>query len=188
MKNLRIISALIAVAAVIGIWIAMDGRKALNPAPRQDVASRVAERNQSPAAPTVTVVEKSPFNLEYGMPSGSVVKDLEIVERTLADARLLVKDHYRIPLADNRDFTRFLSGGNSHAVAWIRPGHPKINAAGELTDRWGSPIIFHQETSNRTSVRSAGPDLKPWTADDLASPLRSAEVGLADSHPSIANE
>lgn len=115
----------------------------------------------------LTVLRDTPFDLEFTNAGGTPEKDLELLQQVLADARLLVKDHARIPLADNRDFTRFLSGQNPHRVAWIRPGHPRINAQGELTDRWGTPLFFHQESSSRTSLRSAGPDQTMWTDDDL---------------------
>jgi hypothetical protein len=127
----------------------------------------------APASPQVveiddlTVLRDTPFDLDFTTAGGTPEKDLELVQQILADARLLVKDHARIPLADNRDFTRFLSGQNPHRVAWIRPGHPQVNAQGELTDRWGTPIFFHQESSSRTSLRSAGPDKTLWTDDDF---------------------
>jgi hypothetical protein len=41
-----------------------------------------------------------------------------------------------------------------------------VNAAGELTDRWGTPFFFHQVSKAQMEVRSAGPDRRMWTADD----------------------
>jgi|688.fasta_scaffold189988_2 hypothetical protein len=128
-----------------------------------------------PSPPTVRTVEQdgltilrdTPFDLEFTKAGGSPERDLQLLHETLASARLLVKDHFRLPIADNRDFTRFLTGQNSHRVAWIAPDHPRINANDELTDRWGTPLFFHQESSSETSLRSAGPDRKMWTEDDL---------------------
>jgi hypothetical protein len=39
-----------------------------------------------------------------------------------------------------------------------------------LLDRWEMPVFFHKESSRRTSLRSAGPDRKMWTADDIVWP------------------
>ncbi|MBC7855099.1 MAG: hypothetical protein IAF94_16840, partial [Pirellulaceae bacterium] len=81
------------------------------------------------------------------------------------------KDYDRFPLADNADFTAFLQGKNPHRVAWIRPGHPAVNASHQLTDRWGRPLFFHRESSRRTALRSAGPDRILWTSDDVVWPV-----------------
>jgi hypothetical protein len=117
--------------------------------------------------PGLTVLRDTPFDSDFTQPTSTPGRDLELVHEILSSARLLVKDHAGIPLADNRDFTRFLSGGNPHRVAWIRPGHPRVNAAGELTDRWETPLFFHQESSSRTGLRSAGPDRILWNEDDI---------------------
>jgi hypothetical protein len=115
----------------------------------------------------LTVVRGSDFDTRYGTPSSSAAEDLEMLRETLAAAFLLVKNFRELPLADNADFTAFLAGKNPHQVAWVRPGHPLVNASGELLDRWGEPVFFHRESSSRTSLRSAGPDRTLWTQDDL---------------------
>ena len=43
----------------------------------------------------------------------------------------------------------------------------RINARGELIDNWGTPFFFHQVSGTEMEIRSAGPDMKMWTADDL---------------------
>lgn len=117
--------------------------------------------------PAVEVLSGSEFDRNYAVAGGDIERDLGLVHGILEDAELLVKDFGRHPLADNRDFVRFLSGRNPHRVAWIRPGHPSVNAAGELVDRWGSPLFFHRESATSTTLRSAGPDRRLWTADDV---------------------
>jgi hypothetical protein len=71
------------------------------------------------------------------------------------------------PVGDNIDITAALTGKNRLGVALIPRDHPAINAAGELCDRWGTPFFFHAESGVRMTVRSAGPDRKMWTADDV---------------------
>ena len=51
--------------------------------------------------------------------------------------------------------------------ALIPPDHPAINRRGELCDRWGTPFFFHAESAKQMSIRSAGPDKKMWTDDDV---------------------
>ena len=43
-----------------------------------------------------------------------------------------------------------------------------INRNGELCDRWGTPFFFHAESAAHMEIRSAGPDKKMWTDDDVA--------------------
>jgi hypothetical protein len=72
------------------------------------------------------------------------------------------------PVGENREITAALTGKNRVSFAFISPENPAINAAGELCDRWGTPFVFHQISGTVMEVRSAGPDRRPWTADDLA--------------------
>ena len=36
-----------------------------------------------------------------------------------------------------------------------------------LIDRWGTALWFHASTRERIDIRSAGPDEKMWTTDDV---------------------
>ena len=72
------------------------------------------------------------------------------------------------PVGSNAEITAVLTGKNKLRYAAIPPGHPAINAAGELCDRWGTPFFFHAESGTRMGIRSAGPDKKMWTDDDVA--------------------
>jgi len=45
--------------------------------------------------------------------------------------------------------------------------HAALNARGQLVDRWGTPLFFHALGNGRFEIRSAGPDRKLWTADDI---------------------
>lgn len=118
----------------------------------------------------LTVVGGTGFDQFYRSPEGSVRDDLRHVSGLLDAAALLVKDLERFPLPDNADFTAFLGGKNPHRVAWIRPGHPAVSPAGELLDRWETPLFFHRESARRTTLRSAGPDRTMWTEDDIEWP------------------
>ncbi len=69
----------------------------------------------------------------------------------------------------NDEIVRRLQGENPRGIAVLPKVHPAINAEGELMDRWGTPYRFHPESAWHTTVRSAGPDRKMWTADDVIS-------------------
>jgi hypothetical protein len=71
------------------------------------------------------------------------------------------------PLGFNEEITRALTGRNPLELAFIPSTHPAINALGLLCDRWGTPFHFHPVAIDRTDVRSAGPDRKLFTQDDI---------------------
>jgi hypothetical protein len=76
----------------------------------------------------------------------------------------------------NDEIVRRLQGENPKGIAVLPKTHPAINAQGELMDRWGTPYRFHPESSWETSIRSAGPDQKMWTSDDILSERLTADV------------
>lgn len=67
----------------------------------------------------------------------------------------------------NDEIVRRLQGENPKGIAVLPKSHPAINAEGELLDRWGTPYRFHPESAWDMTVRSAGPDKKMWTNDDI---------------------
>ena len=73
------------------------------------------------------------------------------------------------PVGTNPEITAALAGHNPKQINFISPeAGMHINNSGELVDTWGTPLFFHQLSGSDTEVRSAGPDRKMWTPDDLA--------------------
>jgi hypothetical protein len=72
-----------------------------------------------------------------------------------------------IPVGTNAEITRELFGDNPKQVKVPLPTGSRLNGAGELCDRWDTPYFFHQLSSARMEIRSAGPDRRMWTDDDL---------------------
>jgi hypothetical protein len=72
------------------------------------------------------------------------------------------------PVGNNSEITAALNGANSRQVVFINPEDGmRINERGQLVDNWGTPFFFHQISGTEMEIRSAGPDRKMWTADDL---------------------
>jgi hypothetical protein len=78
----------------------------------------------------------------------------------------------------NDEIVRRLQGENPQGIAVLPKTHPSINSEGELMDRWGTPYRFHPESAWHMTVRSAGPDRKMWTADDILSELEPSSLQL----------
>jgi len=72
------------------------------------------------------------------------------------------------PFGNNREITAKLNGGNTKQVVFLKEEDGmQINERGELIDNWGTPFFFHQISGTEMEIRSAGPDRKMWTSDDL---------------------
>jgi hypothetical protein len=72
------------------------------------------------------------------------------------------------PFGNNREITAKLNGGNLKQIVFLKEEDGmRINQRGELIDNWGTPFFFHQISGTEMEIRSAGPDRKMWTRDDL---------------------
>ena len=72
------------------------------------------------------------------------------------------------PVGSNREITATLGGQNPQQAVFINPEDgARVNGRGELVDNWDTPYFFHQLSRTEMEIRSAGPDRKMWTSDDL---------------------
>jgi hypothetical protein len=110
--------------------------------------------------------ERSELADQLNSPAQDIHADLRLVAG-IFDAFRSNFPHAGNPIGNNAEITAVLTGNNPLHVAFIPPDHPAINARGELCDRWGRPFFFHQLSGTRMEIRSAGPDQKFWTADDV---------------------
>lgn len=83
----------------------------------------------------------------------------------LSDYRTRMKEN---PIGSNAEIMRAVMGGNEARARLGPPEGQTLNASGELVDRWGNAYFFHQLSRDSMEIRSAGPDGKMWTTDDLA--------------------
>jgi hypothetical protein len=104
---------------------------------------------------------------ELNLPGNDIRQDLAIVASLFAAWRSNYPGQGN-PFGQNREITEKLLGRNPNGLIFLREGNRAINREGELCDRWGTPFSFHAETGTRMEIRSAGPDRRLWTADDIA--------------------
>jgi hypothetical protein len=93
--------------------------------------------------------------------------DLTLLARLMENSLLLLKSAGNRPLSANEDWASLLRGENSARERFLPDKHVALNMEGQLIDRWGSPLFFHALGGGRYEIRSAGPDRKLWTEDDL---------------------
>jgi hypothetical protein len=94
----------------------------------------------------------------------AVANDLDAVRRMFGDFRTRMGGN---PVGTNAEIMKALMGNNPAQVRLGPPDGQRVNANGELLDRWGTPYFFHQLSKDNMEIRSAGPDAQLWTADDL---------------------
>ena len=100
-------------------------------------------------------------------PSTDIRADLRLVSEIIDTFRTNFPSTGN-PVGSNPEITAILTGKNKLRLALIPPNHPAINrATGELCDRWGTPFYFHAESGTKMEIRSAGPDKKLHTPDDI---------------------
>jgi hypothetical protein len=104
---------------------------------------------------------------QYADPARPPEEDLHDLARMLGNFTLLVKGDNPVPLGANEEIAAALRGKNKAALRALPDVHRAFNAQGQLVDRWSTPLYFHAESRDRLDVRSAGPDRRMWTKDDL---------------------
>ena len=93
--------------------------------------------------------------------------DLTLMFRLLDNSLLLLKSAANQPLSANEDWAAFLRGQNAAHERFLPDSSVAFNAKGQVIDRWGTPLFFHALGQGRYEIRSAGPDGKLWTGDDI---------------------
>ncbi len=119
------------------------------------------------ASVAASPAREEPSRLADGLnsPAGDVRADLRLVDQLFVAYRSALRTGN--PVGENAEITAALKGRNKLGFAFIPADNPAINAKGELCDRWGTPYFFHQISGQRMEVRSAGPDRRLWTDDDV---------------------
>ena len=95
------------------------------------------------------------------------------IRADLDKAKLLIQQYRSTlgenPVGTNAEIMKALNGGNPSRIRIEPDGSDgaSLNGEGELVDRYGNPYFFHQISGQEMEIRSAGPDGKMWTSDDV---------------------
>jgi hypothetical protein len=71
------------------------------------------------------------------------------------------------PVGSNPEITRTLAGKNPSGAKFLDPSAITLNDKGEMLDDWGVPYFFHPVSGSIMEIRSAGPDGRLFTPDDV---------------------
>lgn len=100
--------------------------------------------------------------------------DLEILEELFTLFRRVSGGN---PAGDNADIAIELIGKSAEGTFFPRNSHALRD--GQILDRWGTPFWFHPVSASQMEIRSAGPDRRLFTPDDLV--LNPSPEGLGAS-------
>lgn len=171
-RIILIIVAAVALVVLVRLVTTSPGGGAAAPtrraAPADRHAAAPAARTPKLAALAAQIPPESISGIanELNAPGGSIRQDLEILNAVFV-AWQTNFPHDGNPVGENDEITAALAGDNRLHFAFIAPTHPAINAQGQLCDRWGTPFRFHQVSGTDMELRSAGPDRRFGTADDV---------------------
>jgi hypothetical protein len=169
--------AVIAILAAVAVWLLWP--RATAPAhapvaaggPAARISSAVVSNPPAGARDEPPIEGESRLADQLNAPSGDVRADLAIINELFATWQSNFPRAGN-PVGENTEITAALSGANPLRFAFLPRGHRAVNARGELCDRWGTPLRFHQVSGQQMEMRSAGPDRKFSTDDDAFWPPR----------------
>ncbi|MES2694990.1 MAG: hypothetical protein V4773_16075 [Verrucomicrobiota bacterium] len=166
----RFLIALALVAFVAWFFWSGASKPAPSPEPTPTAPTPATPATLRPSAASTATPEPdpalAPASYPLNSPTTDIRADLRLVSETIDTFRSnFPKDGN--PVGNNAEITAALTGKNKLRFPFIPPKHPAINRHGELCDRWGTPFFFHAESATKMEIRSAGPDKKLHTADDV---------------------
>ena len=108
----------------------------------------------------------SPAAAELNAAGGTAQHDVETLHLLLRQYLRHLGGHQGLPLGNDTDLARALSGHNPMKLVVLPISHPAMRRDGRLCDRWGTPYFIHPRGAGAYEIRSAGPDHKLFTEDD----------------------
>ncbi len=103
----------------------------------------------------------------YGNPTQPAKDDLVLLAQALSSFLLINKQSADRPLSANEEWSAALLGRRPGTEAWLSDQSRAFDSQQRLIDRWQTPLHFHALGNKQWEIRSAGPDRKLWTEDDL---------------------
>lgn len=181
---------LIPAAALLLAWLGLTFFRQLEPAPRERTGGAAGadtggamsadstESTESTGSTTsaesrdTRLTSEDPLPgeallIDFGDPGLAPIEDLKRIHRVVSGYFSIVKDTSRHPIGGNGDLADVLRGDNAYQEAFIPADHPVFGPEGLLVDRWGTPLFVHSLAARELELRSAGPDGRMFTADDL---------------------
>lgn len=133
--------------------------------------AQVSVVTATPAAPKATMRIEAPPMKPVAIPADYLQSIQSTPQRQEAEEIALNLRNFGQrfggnPTGTNAEITAALRGANPARANYL-PQNARLNENGELLDPWGTPWSFHSNSAFDTEIRSAGPDMKLHTPDDI---------------------
>lgn len=169
MKPAIILGSLILAALLT--WFFLPNPSAPNPTPPQPGPLTIQPLTNQPSflsqLQDIREDRSAGVLANYHQSETTTARDLELVRFVLESFNTTLKHKGSIPMSENHEVMFLLFGNNPYKLRFLDPTLPYFNDKGEILDSWGTPLFFHFSSSTNPGLRSAGPDKKLWTADDI---------------------
>ncbi len=175
--------ALVATALGLGaalVWLLLASPRTSSPTPdAPQAAAPAAQRlTESPSIPlpnskaskddpSEPPEDVSPLAVELNSGRFPAQHDVDLLHTLLRQYLRRLGRREALPLGNDSDLAKVLGGQNPMKYASLPPNHPAFAPDGRLRDRWGTPYFVHPLAPGSFEIRSAGPDRKLFTSDDL---------------------
>lgn len=171
-KKLVVILLLLPVLLVLVIVFGRMKWKFSKPDPRSTTPEPVATdvvivETPAPAAGTTNALLGESILRGYADTNLPPENDLTLMSRLMDNSLLLLKSAANRPLSANEDWADLFRGKNGAREEFLSAQHVALNDKGQLVDRWQTPLFLHALGGGRYELRSAGPDQRLWTLDDI---------------------
>jgi hypothetical protein len=148
----------------------VDSHAAPSPAVAQTAASSApsfkpkASQDDPSDAPQEDI---SPLAPELNSDRFPAQHDVDVLHTLLRQYLRRLGRREALPVGNDSDLAKVLGGENPMKYATLPANHPAFSPDGRLRDRWGTPYFVHPVAPGSFEIRSAGPDRKLFTSDDL---------------------
>ncbi|MEY4490047.1 MAG: hypothetical protein RIQ79_2555 [Verrucomicrobiota bacterium] len=168
-RTLLITAVILVVGTLaIGFWLA-------RPRPPQPRSADAAPSAALPPPPALLPVRVA--TPEHPLQSwerllaadGTPREDLAALADLTSNYLQSVPSSRRPAVGFNEDLARVLTDRDALGDSALPATHPAL-VVGRLVDRWGTPWQIHPLAADVIQLRSAGPDRKLYTPDDLVTP------------------
>jgi hypothetical protein len=124
-----------------------------------------------PQGGPVVEPEPAPAVTPPAEPKGLSPQEIQAVRDAIDNLEFVFRDFANAlggnPVGTNAEITTALRGDNARQLKLEIPAGSSVSPAGELCDPWGTPWFFHQLSSRKMEIRSAGKDRQLYTGDDF---------------------
>jgi hypothetical protein len=172
----KILAVLLPIAGLIAWQVSWHSRpEPTPPAPAPAIVQKdvippgIVVTESSPSVPPPSVHSTPGDRLlgGYGNPAQPAKDDLILMARAISSFLIIDKQATGRPLSANEEWSAALRGKRPGTEPWFSETSPALDSQRRLIDRWQTPLHFHALGHKQWEIRSAGPDRKLWTEDDL---------------------